>query len=84
MTVKTNALATMLAHGIYGLDAIQSINYFDDPSQVWERSKETIEQYQQKTFGEEQIQGENQFEVDTELSSDRITDQIDRSPNING
>ena len=82
MTVKTNALATMLAHGIYGLDAIQSVNYFDDPSQVWERSKDTIEQYQQKTFGEEPVQ--EQIEVDTELSSDRITDQIDRSPNING
>jgi len=84
MTVKTNAFATMVAHGINGLDAIQSINFFDDPSQVWERSKETIEQYQQKTFGEEPIPAENQIEVDTELSSDRITDQIDRSPNING
>lgn len=82
MTVKTNAFATMVAHGIHGLDAIQSINYFDDPSQVWERSKDTIEQYQQKTFGEEPVQ--EQIEVDTELSSDRITDQIDRSPNING
>lgn len=82
MTVKTNALATMLAHGIYGLDAIQSVNYFDDPSQVWERSKDTIEQYQQKTFGEEPVQ--EQIEVDNELSSDRITDQIDRSPNIDG
>ena len=76
MTVKTNAFATMVAHGINGLDALQSINFFDDPSQVWERSKETIEMYQQKTFGEEQV------EVDTELSSDRVTDQIDNSPNI--
>lgn len=84
MTVKTNAFATMVAHGINGLDAIQSINFFDDPSQVWERSKDAIEQYQQKTFGEEPIQAENQIEVDTELSSDRVTDQIDRSPNING
>ena len=84
MTVKTNAFATMVAHGINGLDAMQSINFFDDPSQVWERSKKTIEQYQQKTFGEEPIPAENQIEVDTELSSDRITDQIDRSPNING
>ena len=84
MTVKTNAFATMVAHGISGLDAIQSINFFDDPSEVWERSRESIEKYQSKTFGEEPIQGENQIEVDTELSSDRITDQIDRSPNING
>ena len=80
MTVKTNAFATMIAHGINGLDAIQSINFFDDPSQVWERSKDTIEQYQNKTFGEEPVQ--EQIEVDTELSSDRITDQVDNSPNI--
>ena len=30
------------------------------------------------------LHGVQQFETDTELSSDRITDQIDRSPNING
>ena len=84
MTVKTNAFATMIAHGVNGLDAIQSVNFFDDPSQVWERSKDTIEQYQNKTFGEEPVQNANQIENDSELSSDRITDQIDRSPNING
>lgn len=84
MTVKTNAFATMVAHGINGLDAITSINFFDDPNQVWERSREGIEAYQQKTYGEEPMQSENQIEVDPELSSDRITDQIDRSPNING
>lgn len=84
MTVKTNAFATMVAHGINGLDAITSINFFDDPNQVWERSRDGIEAYQQKTYGEEPIPAENQIEVDTELSSDRITDQIDRSPNING
>lgn len=83
MTVKTNAFATMVAHGISGLDAIQSINFFDDPSEVWERSKETIEKYQQKTFGEEASDlGKNQYDYDAELSSDRITDQIDNSPNI--
>ena len=80
MTVKTNAFATMVAHGINGLDAIQSINFFDDPSEVWERSKETIEKYQEKTFGEEPVQ--EQIEVDSELSSDRVTDQIENSPNI--
>lgn len=82
MTVKTNAFATMVAHGIHGLDALQSINFFDDPSQVWERSKDTIEQYQARTFGEEMEQGDSQIEVDTELSSDRVTDQIENSPNI--
>ena len=78
MTVKTNAFATMVAHGIDGLDAIQSINFFDDPSEVWERSKDTIEKYQNNTFGEEPTN----TNVDTELSSDRVTDQIENSPNI--
>ena len=80
MTVKTNAFATMVAHGINGLDAIQSINFFDDPSQVWDRSKDSIERYQMSTFGEEATN----LDVDSELSSDRVTDQIDNSPNING
>lgn len=80
MTVKTNAFATMVSHGINGLDAIQSINFFDDPSEVWERSKESIEKYQDKTFGEEMT--EAQADYDGELSSDRITDQVDNSPNI--
>lgn len=80
MTVKTNAFATMVAHGINGLDAIQSINFFDDPSEVWERSKESIEKYQNKTFGEEETQA--QADYDADLSSDRVTDQINNSPNI--
>jgi hypothetical protein len=80
MTVKTNAFATMVSHGINGLDAIQSINFFDDPSEVWERSKESIQKYQDKTFGEEMT--EAQADYDGELSSDRITDQVDNSPNI--
>ena len=83
MTVKTNAFATMVSHGINGLDAIQSINFFDDPSEVWERSKETIEKYQEKTFGENASNvGNNQFDYDNELSSDRVTDQVENSPNI--
>lgn len=80
MTVKTNAFATMVAHGVYGLDALQSINFFDDPSQVWERSKDIIEKYQEKTFSTTTTT--NDPENDTELSSDRITDQIENSPNI--
>lgn len=84
MTVKTNAFATMVSHGICGEDAINSINFFDDPSQVWERSKDTIEKYQDKVFGDEETVNVSnpQNEYDTELSSDRVTDQIDNSPNI--
>lgn len=51
MTVKTTALANMLSHGIHGLHALRSVNFFDDVNQTWEDSKELIEQYQNKAFG---------------------------------
>jgi hypothetical protein len=77
MTVKTNALATMLSHGIHGLHAIKAINFFDDPAQVWEDSKERIEEFQ-----------DSQIKSDTSTSesegSDNIIDQVNNSPNIDG
>jgi len=75
MTVKTNALANLLSHGIYGLHALKSVNYFDDVAQVWEDSKDLIEQYQQKTFGEKE---------EVQKSSDLPEYQITNSPNIDG
>ena len=73
MTVKTTALSNMLSHGINGLHALRSINFFDDVNQVWEDSKELIEQYQKKTFGE-----------DVQASSDDPINQIGNSPLIDG
>lgn len=75
MTVKTTALANMLSHGINGLHAIKSVAFFDDVAQVWEDSKDLIEQYQKKTFGEDK---------EVEMSSTLPEYQISNSPLIDG
>ena len=76
MVTKANTFATLISHGIYGLHAINAINYFDDPQQVWEDSKEGIEKYQKSLF-------EKNVEVREKAGSDE-TDQIENSPNIDG
>jgi len=73
MTVKTTALANLLSHGINGLHAIKSVNFFEDAAGVWEDSKDLIEQYQKKTFGEDN---------ETIGASDDPQNQITRSPLI--
>ena len=45
MTTKANAMATLLSHGIYGEDVLNAIPFFDDPNEVWQRSKGLIEKY---------------------------------------
>ena len=72
MSVKTSALANLLSHGIYGLHALKAINFFDDVMQVWADSKDLIEDYQKKTFGE------------VEKTSDLPEYQIGNSPLIDG
>ena len=75
MTVKTNALANLLSHGIYGLHALKAVNFFDDVAQVWADSKDLIEQYQEKNFGEQE---------EVQKSSDLPEYQITNSPLIDG
>lgn len=75
MTVKTTALANMLSHGINGLHAIKSVGFFDDVAQVWEDSKDLIEQYQKKTFGEQE---------EVKPASDDPINQLGNSPLIDG
>lgn len=73
LTVKSTAFANLVSHGINGLHAIRTIALFDDPMQTWEDSKELIEQFQKKSFGEEI----------TPASGDPIN-QIGNSPLIDG
>ena len=75
MTVKTTALANMLSHGINGLHAIKSVAFFDDVAQVWEDSKDLIEAYQRKAFGENE---------EVKPQSDDPINQISNSPLIDG
>ena len=76
LSVKSTALSALLSHGVYGLHALETVNLFSDVSQVWEDSKELIEQYQQKTFGEDQ--------KEEKPGSDNPIYQIGNSPLIDG
>jgi hypothetical protein len=75
LSVKSTALTAMLSHGIYGLHALNTVGLFSDVSQVWEDSRDLIEQYQKKTFGEEETQ---------KPQSDDPIYQIGNSPLIDG
>lgn len=75
MTVKATAFATYISHGVNGLHALRAINFFEDVNQTWEDSKETIEMYQRKAFGDNE-------EVRS-TSSDPIN-QLTNSPLIDG
>lgn len=75
MTVKTTAFANLVSHGVNGLHALKAVNFFEDVAQVWTDSKDLIEQYQSKTFGEDK---------EVEMSSTLPEYQISNSPLIDG
>lgn len=75
MTVKSNSFATLVSHGVNGLHALKAVNMFDDVAQVWTDSKDLIEMYQNRTFGERE---------ETINSSDDPINQIGNSPLIDG
>ena len=77
MVTKANTFATLISHGVYGLHVINAINFFDDPQQVWEDSKENIEKYQKSLF-------EKQTSTVQEKAGADESDQIENSPNIDG
>lgn len=78
LTVKTNALATLLSHGFDLKDATQAIPIFEDNNQVVERSGDGVRKYQ-----ESQV-----FKIDTSNQTEEkrpfadYSDQIVNSPNI--
>ena len=57
LTVKSNALATLLSHGVDGLTAMRTINLFDDTAQAYASSKELIDKYQASIFEPKQASG---------------------------
>ena len=75
MSVKTTAFANLVSHGVYGLHALKAVHFFDDVAQVWEDSKDLIEEYQKTTFGEKE---------EVQKTSDLPDNQIGNSPLIDG
>ena len=78
LATKVNAFAVLVSHGIYGLHAINLINAFDDPQQVFEDSKELIERYQSSIFDKQ-----TSVSVPERASADE-SDQVTNSPFIDG
>lgn len=80
MATKTNALATMLSHGIHGLHALKVANLFSDPLEVYKDSQDLIDRYQSSIF-DKQTTSTNL--KDEKVASDD-SDQITNSPLIDG
>lgn len=76
MTVKTTALANMLSHGIHGLVAMRSIAFFEDVNQAWEDSKELIEAYQRKAFGENEEVKPSSVDPINQITNSPLVDSI--------
>lgn len=86
MTTKANAMATLLSHGIYGEDVLNAIPFFDDPNEVWQRSKELIEKYQSsifdKTTSNEAVGGADEQTPNADRTIGDLSDQVENSPII--
>ena len=78
MAVKANAFATWVAHGVNGRHALKTVDAFEDVEQVWEDSKEGIEEYQKSAYGNEEVQT-----GDDRIMSDN-SDQTGNSPILDG
>jgi len=82
LAVKTSSLSSMIASGIYGKHAIDTVNLFDDPNQVWADSESLIAKHQDKLFGaEERIE---EIAKSENITSDNPIAQITNSPLIDG
>lgn len=78
LTVKTNALASLLSHGFDLKDATQAIPIFEDNNQVVERSGDGVRKYQESQVFK--IDASNQTEEKRPFAD--YSDQIVNSPNI--
>lgn len=85
LITKSNALATLLSHGVNGLHAFKTVNLFEDNTQVWVDSEEMITMYQEKLFAQQQSEsGENEAEKIPDRIASDLSDQVDESPIVDG
>ena len=87
MVTKSNAFATYVSHGVYGLHALTAVNAFSDVNQVWEDSKDLIEKYQASIFekssgNNDAVGGLNESKPNADRLLGDESDQIDNSPTI--
>lgn len=74
MSVKANALATLINTGIHGRHALKFVDAFEDTEATWNDSREMIEAVQKASLT-------NASDTETEPSTtDRQIDQVETSP----
>ena len=77
ISTKSNAYATLVSHGVNGRHALKVANMFEDVEQVYIDSKEGIDEYQKKTYGETETSGNDRLMQDS-------SDQASQSPIVDG
>ena len=77
LSTKANAFATLVSHGVNGRHALKVANMFEDVEQVYIDSKDGIEEYQKKTYGETEISEDDRLMQDS-------SDQASQSPVVDG
>ena len=83
LITKSNALATLLSHGVNGLHAFKTVNLFEDNTQVWVDSEEMITAYQEKLFLDDNDSSSDVEKIPDRIASD-VSDQKDESPVVDG
>lgn len=78
MATKANAFGTWVAHGVHGRHALKAVDAFEDVEQVWEDSKDGIEEYQKSAYGNDSS-GNSEERIMQDSS-----DQSENSPFIDG
>ena len=79
LATKSNAIATLLAHGFSLEDCVANIPMFQDATQVITRSSEGVKKYQESIFDKDN-------DAEQAPNSDRtmgdLSDQVSNSPNL--
>ena len=77
LSTKCNSIATLINTGVNGKDVFNTIPLFDDPNEVWENSKETIEKNQNQN-----AESKEQYDPKNDRIMSDLSDQVENSPLI--
>lgn len=86
LSTKSNALCTLISHGINPYHAMRVVNMFDDVNQVFADSKDSLRRYQDSIFdkGNSAVGGEGEQKPNAERTMQDESDQETQSPNLSG
>lgn len=78
LSTKVNSIATLVNTGFNGGKVLNAIPVFDDPNEVWEASKDTVEQIQRAGIKN----GTSTDEPNAGRTMQDLSDQVENSPLI--